>query len=91
MAEMLEVAARRARDKEEEAGANDDGRDATGVKSQWEKTLNRSEKSHLSDIHAETEKARQEAPARIAARDARVKGLVALQARLAAQQEPPAP
>ena len=81
VAELLEVAARRAG----VVGEAEAGTVHGGVKSQWEKTLNRSEKSHLDEIHAETEKERAAAPARIAARDARVEGLVALRARLAAR------
>ena len=81
--EMLEVAARRAAPPAEDAPAPVDG----GVKSQWEKTLHRSAKGHLDEIHAEAEKERAAAPARAAARDARVKGLVALRARLAARDD----
>ncbi|KAH8092945.1 hypothetical protein JL720_5115 [Aureococcus anophagefferens] len=81
--EMLEVAARRAAPPAEDAPAPVDG----GVKSQWEKTLHRSAKGHLDEIHAEAEKERAAAPARAAARDARVKGLLALRARLAARDD----
>ena len=57
-AELLDVAARRAA---ADRAENDDDaapRSDTAVKSQWEKTLNRDEKSHLGEIHAAAERER---------------------------------
>ena len=85
-AELLDVAARRAaadraRDERPE---NDEAapRSDTAVKSQWEKTLNRDEKSHLGEIHATAERERAAAPARQAQEKARVAGLARLIGRL---------
>ena len=81
-AELLDVAARRAA--ADRAENNDDAapRSDTAVKSQWEKTLNRDEKSHLDEIHAEAERERAAAPARQAQEKARVAGLARLIGRL---------
>ena len=81
-AELLDVAARRAA---ADRAENDDGaapRSDTAVKSQWEKTLNRDEKSHLGEIHAAAERERAAAPARQAQEKARVAGLARLIGRL---------
>ena len=81
-AELLDVAARRAA---ADRAENDDDaapRSDTAVKSQWEKTLNRDEKSHLDEIHAEAERERAAAPARQAQEKARVAGLARLIGRL---------
>ena len=81
-AELLDVAARRAA---ADRAENDDDaapRSDTAVKSQWEKTLNRDEKSHLGEIHAEAERERAAAPARQAQEKARVAGLARLIGRL---------
>ena len=83
--ELLDVAARRAaadRAREARAGRDDAPRSDTAVKSQWEKTLNKSEKAHLGEIHAEAERERAAAPQRQAQRDARVAGLARLVGRL---------
>ena len=81
-AELLDVAARRAAadraDNDDEAAPRSD----TAVKSQWEKTLNRDEKSHLGEIHAEAERERAAAPRRQAQEKARVAGLARLIGRL---------
>ena len=81
-AELLDVAARRAA--ADRAENNDDAapRSDTAVKSQWEKTLNRDEKSHLGEIHAEAERERAAAPRRQAQEKARVAGLARLIGRL---------
>ena len=81
-AELLDVAARRAA--ADRADNDDDAapRSDTAVKSQWEKTLNRDEKSHLGEIHAEAERERAAAPARQAQEKARVAGLARLIGRL---------
>ena len=80
-AELLDVAARRAAadraDNDDDAPLSD-----TAVKSQWEKTLNRDEKSHLGEIHATAERERAAAPARQAQEKARVAGLARLIGRL---------
>ena len=55
-AELLDVAARRAAADRAENDDDDAPRSDTAVKSQWEKTLNRDEKSHLGEIHAEAER-----------------------------------
>ena len=86
-AELLDVAARRAaadRARDERPDNDDDAapRSDTAVKSQWEKTLNRDEKSHLDEIHAEAERERAAAPARQAQEKARVAGLARLIGRL---------
>ena len=81
-AELLDVAARRAA---ADRAENDDDaapRSDTAVKSQWEKTLNRDEKSHLGEIHAEAERERAAAPRRQAQEKARVAGLARLIGRL---------
>jgi len=79
--ELLDVAARRAA--ADRARDRDDApRSDTAVKSQWEKTLNKSEKAHLGEIHAEAERKRAAAPQRAAQRDARVAGLARLIGRL---------
>ena len=57
-------------------------RSDTAVKSQWEKTLNRDEKSHLGEIHATAERERAAAPRRQAQEKARVAGLARLIGRL---------
>ena len=81
-AELLDVAARRAA--ADRADNDDDAapRSDTAVKSQWEKTLNRDEKSHLGEIHAEAERERAAAPRRQAQEKARVAGLARLIGRL---------
>ena len=61
-AELLDVAARRAAADRAENDDDDAPRSDTAVKSQWEKTLNRDEKSHLGEIHAEAERERAAAP-----------------------------
>ena len=81
-AELLDVAARRAA---ADRAENDDDaapRSDTAVKSQWEKTLNRDEKSHLGEIHAAAERERAAAPRRQAQEKARVAGLARLIGRL---------
>ena len=81
-AELLDVAARRAAADHADNDNNDAPRSDTAVKSQWEKTLNRDEKSHLGEIHAEAERERAAAPARQAQEKARVAGLARLIGRL---------
>ena len=82
VAELLDVAARRAAADRADRDDSDAPRSDTAVKSQWEKTLNRDEKSHLGEIHAEAERERAAAPRRQAQEKARVAGLARLIGRL---------
>ena len=81
-AELLDVAAQRAAADRADNDDDDAPRSDTAVKSQWEKTLNRDEKSHLDEIHAEAERERAAAPRRQAQEKARVAGLARLIGRL---------